>query len=265
MSRQFALAPTLLALALLALTADEAALAQQATEQQPDRPRRRPLASVGDPGRVAAIDGRFARAAREDGQWTAFASFAAPGALLHWAEGPFEAAPWLAAQINPAEAIAWAPTAVWASCDGTLAISFGRFRQPDGVVGSYATVWALQGNGEYKWTYDLGGPDVPQPPPPPPRVPPSDEVIVVPGLGLIDGKVAECPRGAALPAPPAASMADGAQAGGGHSADGTLQWHWQHGADGTRRIKVDYLREGRWQTALEFGFAADGVRLAGGQ
>lgn len=255
-----------LALALLALTAAEAAVAQEAAEQQPERPRRRPLTAVGDPGRVAAIDGRFARAAREEGQWTAFASFAAPGALMHVADAPpFPAAPWLATQSNPAEAVAWAPTAVWASCDGTLAVSFGRFRQPDGLVGSYATVWELHGERDYRWTYDMGGPDVPQPPPPPPRVPPSDEVIVVPGLGLIDGKVAECPRGGALPAPPLATAADGAQSGGGRSADGTMQWRWQHGPDGTRRIVLDYVRDGRWQTALDFGFAADGARLGGGQ
>ncbi len=261
MSRRIALTLGL----LVALTAAQASTAQQAGEQQPERPRHRPLASVGDPGQVAATDGRFARTAREEGQWTAFASFAAPGALMHWADGPFEAAPWLAAQANPAEAMAWVPTAVWASCDGTLAVSFGRFRQPDGQVGSYATVWELRGERDYRWTYDMGGADVPQPPPPPPRVPPSDEVIVVPGLGLIDGKVAECPRGGTLPAPPLAIVADDAQEGGASSDDGTLRYRWEHNADGTRRIVVEYVREGRWLTALDFGFTAAGARLGGGQ
>jgi hypothetical protein len=255
-----------LALALLALTSGEVALAQQAAEQQQERPRRRPpLAAVGDPGRVAAFDGRFARTAREEGQWTAFARFAASDAVLHQpGAAPFDAAPWLAAQSNPPEAVAWQPTAVWASCDGSLAVSFGRFRQPDGMMGSYATVWALQGDREYRYTYDMGGLDVPQPPPPPPRVPPSDEVIVVPGLGLIDGKVADCPRGPA-PAVPLATVEDGAQYGGALSADGTLFWRWEHSANGARRVKVTWLRDGRWQTALDFGFAADGSRLAGGR
>jgi hypothetical protein len=254
-----------LALALLALTAGEAALAQQAGAEQPERPRHRPLAAVGDPGRVAAFDGRLARTAREEGQWSAFARFAAPDAVLHAPAGaPFTAAPWLAAQSNPVEATAWAPTAVWASCDGSLAVSFGRFRQPDGMVGSYARVWSLQGERDYRWTYDMSGLDVPQPPPPPPRVPPSDEVIVVPGLGLIDGKVADCPRGSA-PAVLRATVEDSGQYGGALSADGTLFWRWEHLADGTRRVKVSWLRDGRWQTALDFGFAANGARLAGGQ
>ncbi len=258
--------PLCLALVLLVgMVASDIAVAQQAPEQQTERPRRRPLAAVGDPGRVAAVDGRFARAAREEGQWTAFANFAAPGAVMHWADGPpFEAAAWLATQSNPAEAVAWAPTAVWASCDGTMAVSFGRFRQPDGVVGSYATVWQLHGERDYRWTYDMGGADVPQPPPPPPRVPPSDEVIVVPGLGLIDGKVADCPRGSARETP-VRVVVDIPPGHGALAADGTLAWRWEHRADGARRIVVDYLREGRWQTALDFGFAADGTRLAGGR
>lgn len=244
----------------LALTASATANAQQSTEQQQERPRR-PLPSVGDPGRVAATDSSFARTAREEGQWTAFAAFAAPGALMHWADGPpFEAAPWLATQSNPAEPIAWAPTAVWASCDGTLSVSFGRFRQPDGLVGSYATVWTLHGEREYRWTYDMGGLDVPQPPPPPPRVPPSDEVIVVPGLGLINGKVADCPRRSAREAP-VRVVVDVPPGHGALADDGTLAWRWEHGADGARRIVVDWLRDGRWQTALDFGFAADGTAL----
>jgi hypothetical protein len=250
-----------LALAVLALTAAEAAVAQQPAEQPQPRPHHRQLPSVGDPGRVAATDSSFARTAREQGQWTAFAAYAAPGAVMHWADGPpFEAAPWLATQSNPAEPLAWAPTAVWASCDGTLAVSFGRFRQPDGQVGSYTTVWTLQGEREYRWAYDMGGLDLPQPPPPPPRVPPSDEVIVVPGLGLINGKVADCPRGNAREMPVRVVV----DIPSGHSAmadDGTLAWRWEQTDDGSRRIVVDWLRDGRWQTALDFGFAADGTSL----
>lgn len=253
----------LAALLAAGLIASPSALAQSddAFEQQRAEPRPRRLHSVGDPGRVAATDTSFARTARDEGQWTAFARYAAPGALMHWADGPFEAAPWLAVQSNPVETLVWTPTAVWASCDGTLSVSFGRYRQPDGQVGSYATVWTLQGDRDYRWSYDMGGLDVPQPPPPPPPIPPSDEVILVPGLGLIDGKVADCPRGAAPPAQPLAIMADGSQEGGGQADDGTLRWRWEHRADGTRRIMVNWLREGRWQTALDFGFVADGTPL----
>lgn len=256
---------------LAGLTAGPTAQAQsgrdddEVLEPQREQPRTRRLDAVGDPGRIAATESAFARAAREEGQWTAFARFAAPGALLHGAQGTFAAAPWLAAQANPPATVDWQPTAVWASCDGTLSVSFGRSRQPDGTMGSYATVWELQGgrNGgrDYRWTYDMGGPDVPQPPPPPPRVPPSDEVILVPGLGLVDGKVADCPRGRAVPPLPPEIVANTSQEGGGQSGDGTLRWRWEHRADGARLIVVSWLRDGRWQTALHFGFAADGTAL----
>jgi len=220
--------------------------------------RRRPLPSIGEPGRVAAADVRFARAARDEGQWTAFARFADNGALIHGENGPFEAAPWLAAQANPPEAVSWAPTSVWTSCDGSLAVSFGRYQQPDGIVGSYVTVWKLQRDGEYEWTYDMGGPDNPQPDPPAPPLPPSDDLIVVPALDFVDGKVADCARGASQPVVP--PVAADATTDGARSDDGTLQWRWEHRTDGTRVFRADYLREGRWEEALDFVMPPEGAR-----
>ncbi len=38
--------------------------------------------SIGDPGRVAAADFAFARMARDEGTWTAFRHYAAPGAVM---------------------------------------------------------------------------------------------------------------------------------------------------------------------------------------
>lgn len=257
--------PLLSAITLVALPSTSSEARQgdpgrQGARQMLDREevRRRPLPSIGEPGRVAAADVRFARAARDDGQWTAFARFAASGAQIHGEEGPFAAAPWLARQVNPAEAVSWGPTSVWTSCDGTLAATFGRYRQPDGIVGSYATIWARQRDGEYKWTYDMGGPDNPQPPAPTPPLPPSEDVIVVPALDFVDGKVAECVRPAAQPVIPA--PAEGVSTGGAGSDDGTLQWRWEHRPDGTRVVRVDYLREGRWEAALDFVMPVGGAR-----
>lgn len=226
--------------------------------QGEEQPRRRPLPSIGEPGVVAAADVGFARAAREDGQWIAYGRYAAGTALVHTLAGPVDAAPWIAAQPPMPQAMGWTPTAVWTSCDGSLAVSFGRFAEAAGVVGSYATVWALQGDGGYKWTYTMRGPDNPQPPPPPPRVAPDPDVIVVPALGLIDGRVADCLRGAtAPPAPDGATLAGAPPAAA--SRDGTLQVRWDHGADNTRRLVVDYLREGRWQSALDFVMPPEGA------
>ena len=221
--------------------------------------RRRPLPVIGEPGRIAAADVRLARIAREEGQWNALARRAASGALIHLEEGTVEAASWLARQPDPARATGWTPTAVWTSCDGSLAVSFGRYQQDDGMVGSYARVWTLRRDGEYDWTYEMHGPDNPQPLPPNPPVQPSSDVIVVPALDFVEGRVADCARGTAQPSPPAVS--DGAQTGGARSDDGTLQWRWEHRADGTRVVRVDYLRDGRWDNALDFVMPVGGARL----
>lgn len=221
--------------------------------QDNDQPRRRPLPATGEPGVVAAADVGFARAAREDGQWVAYASTVAGNAVVHTRDGPVAAAPWITAQASLPQAMGWAPTAVWTSCDGSLAVSFGRYAEPAGLVGSYATVWALQDGGGYKWTYTMRGPDNPQPPPPPPRMAPDPDVIVVPALGLIDGRVADCLRGGAVPPAPAGEIPASS------ARDGTLQVRWDHAADGTRRLVADYVREGRWQTALDFVMPPEGA------
>jgi hypothetical protein len=159
----------------------------------------------------------------------------------------------MAQQSNPAQAVAWAPNTVWSSCDGTLAVSFGRFEQPDGLVGNYVTVWQLQGNRGYKWVYDMGAPDNPQPSPRTgPFIPEGEEAIIVPGLSSIEGRIADCPaRGQSPPEIPAAEV-PGAQTGGGASADGTLRWAWIHTDAGGRSVQVDWVREGAVQQALLF-------------
>lgn len=258
--------PLLGALALLALAGCSAAsiasdgsagvgaaamAAQGGRDQQRQRPR---LDPVGDPGKVAAADIRFARAARDDGQWTAFARYAASGAVIHGADGPFQAGPWLASQSNPAQSVSWSPNAVWSSCDGSLAVSFGRFQQADGLLGSYVTVWELQRGGDYKWVYDMGAPDNPQPAPRAPAVEPGIDVIIVPGLNTIEGKVADCPRRGDAPPPAAPPFAaeDTAQTAHAASRDATLDWRWTHASDGTRRVQVRYLREGQWEQVVDF-------------
>ena len=236
-------------------------------------PVRRPaLGQRGEPGIVAAADRAFARAAQEVGLWSAYRSFAASDAQLHLPDGVTAAAPWLAGRADPEQAPQWSPTAVWSSCDGSLAVSFGRYTDPDGTVGSYAATWAWQDLGRnaardampsdaYRFTYKLRGPDNPQPPPPAPRVDAATagpDAIVVAAIGVIDGKVADCSRGAMPPAP--GVEASGTTGPLAISADRTLQWHWVHDTDGTRRLLVDYYREGRWQRALDFTMPAGGAR-----
>ncbi len=239
-----------------------ASLALGSIASPADAQRRRelpPLPPVGEPGKVAAADIAFAKAAREDGQWTAFRRFAADGAILHGEEGPNDAAPWLAAQKDPDKPVQWGPNSIWSSCDGSLAVSFGRFQNAEGLFGSYATVWELQSDREYKWVYDVGAVDDPQPAPKPALPEDDEDTIIVSGLAIIDGKVADCRRSGDAPPPPRvfAGAAD-AQRGGGVSRDSTLMWRWVHAGDGTRSVEVDYLREGAWQQAMEFRIPPQG-------
>lgn len=201
------------------------------------------------PGKIVARELEFARAARETGQWSAFRAFAAPGAVIHGREGPIMAEPWLAAQSNPPVSVQWEPRAVWMSCDGALAVSHGRFREPDGTVGNFITVWERQSDGAYKWTYDVGSPDNPQPPPPAQF---DDGDIVVTSIDAIKAGIADCPRrGVEVPAPPAFSIAEDFTQGGKVSNDGTLRWRWEDRGSGQRRVVVDYFYQGKWQGALD--------------
>ncbi len=206
------------------------------------------------PSTIVAAELAFARAARERGQWTAFRLYAAPGALLHGRNGPFPIEPWLATQTDPPKAVDWEPRAVAISCDGAVAVSQGRLTTPEGMVGDFVTVWERQGNGEYRYVFDAGGLDVPQPPPKPPVE--EEGRIVVTALNAVKGLVASCPRGgAAIPPPPPIAVGDDGKADARLSRDGSLRWRWEHRADGTRYAAADYFYQGRWLTAFEQSLA----------
>lgn len=205
------------------------------------------------PSTIVAAELAFSRAARERGQWTAFREFAAPGAQLHGDDGPFLLERWIAAQADPPEAVQWSPRVVVMSCDGATAVSKGRFRNPDGTVGNFVTVWERQPSGDYRYIFDVGGDDNPQPPP---KQRQEEGDIIVTALDLVQGLIASCPRPGVpvLPPPPLPIGADGTE-GATLSKDGTLRWRWRHGADGTRFIAADYFHEGRWTTPVEQSLA----------
>ncbi len=206
------------------------------------------------PSKIVATEIAFARAARDDGQWTAFRDFAAPGAVIHGVNGPIEAERWLAAQDDPEQAVQWAPRSVWISCDSFLAVSLGRFREPGGQVGSFVTVWQRQRDGTYRWFYDAGAVDDPQPAKV--TTPAADDAIVVTALDAVDGHVTDCSsrNSPVRPAPTLPSQAE--RHGVQTSPDGTLQWYWEHRADGSRRVVVNAFTEGEWREAFDQRFAA---------
>lgn len=206
--------------------------------------------SIGDPGRVAAADFAFARMARDEGTWTAFRAYAAPGAVRDVAGGYAPASEVLAGLEDPAEPIRWAPVRVFSSCDGRLAASLGRFVMPDGIVGDYVTIWELQNDNSYKWIYDTGTPDDPQPAPQVQEALP-DDAIVVPGLTALEGLIADCQRsGEPYPIIPQHTV-EGVNVAGGDSRDGSLRWSRWVMPDGTHTVRVDWVRGGEVETAVE--------------
>lgn len=226
----------------------------------PPKPNKRTLALIdralstapgaAQPSTIVAAELAFSRAAREKGQWTAFREFAAPGALLHGADGPFAIEPWLATQTDPPEAVQWKPRTVVMSCDGAVAVSQGRYRDPQGKVGNFVTVWERQPDNTYRYVFDVGGEDVPQPPP---RKVIEEGDIVVTEIDAVQGMVATCPRAGpgTTPPPPAIAIGEDGKTDAKLSRDGTLRWRWEHREDGTRYAAADYFHQGRWVTAIE--------------
>lgn len=205
------------------------------------------------PSRIVATELAYARSAQEDGQFTAGAQYAAPGAIFHTRNGgvPFSA---LASQLeDPEQAVEWSPRTVVMSCDGTLAVSLGRFTDQDGQVGNYITAWARQDDRSYKWTYDVAGLDDPQPPP---RQEIERGDIVVTAIDAVEGLVATCPGRAALPIAPLNSPVGMGGDSIQTSADGTLRWRWEHRGPGEKYVAVEYFFEGEWITAIEESLAS---------
>lgn len=207
---------------------------------------------AGQPSKIVATEVAFERLARENGQWSAFAEYAAVGAVIHQNDGPVAATEWLSRQGNPPETARWNPRSVWISCDGSLALSKGRFRTPTGEVGDFVRVWQSSGPNEYQWKYHLAALDNPQPPPPPSDSSGAENEIRVTAFDTIQGFVADCPkRDVPTPAPMASPITDGVDQAGGVSRDRTLQWRWEHDRKGGRRIIAHYVEGGEWKLALD--------------
>lgn len=206
------------------------------------------------PSAVVATEVAYARAAKEDGQYTAGLAFAAPGAMFHTRNGGVPAQALFEQLPNPETPTEWGPRTVVMSCDGSLALSVGRFRDPEGFVGNYVTTWIRQADNSYKWIYDVAGRDDPQPPP---RRQFEDGDIVVTAIDAVQGLVATCPRtGETVPPPPAIPIGDDGHADAKLSRDGTLRWRWEHRGEGEKYVTADYFYEGEWVKAVEESLAS---------
>ena len=203
------------------------ALSACASGQYPRDRYERLLTPTAKPSKVIATELAFAREAREEGQWTAFREYAAPGALIFGRTGAIEAMPWLRTQSDPAEAVAWAPHRVWASCDGSLAVTQGGFREPGGQVGTFNTVWQRQRNGEYKYVFDFGFPQDTAPQAP----------------DAIAALVADC----TTPVEASAALPLDAR----YSGDRSLAWRFELVGEGTRTYDVWIARGDAYEQVVD--------------
>lgn len=215
----------------------------------------RALATAGttglaQPGQIVATESGFARTAREQGQWSAFTEYAAPGAVLHLPSGLVPAAEWLRGRANPAAPMRWAVRDVWMSCDSAIAVSQGRYRDANGLVGNYVTAWRRQSDNTYRWTYHASAADQPQPAPRPEQARGEDEIVVL-AMELIKGHVADCKGN--KPADPGAQT-NPAPLVKASAPDGTLHWLAQQREDGARRFIVLSNQDGAWDEVLDIGF-----------
>ena len=169
--------------------------------------------------------------------------------MLHGRNGPVLARPVFSQLDNPETAAQWSPRTVMMSCDGRLAVSRGRFLDPEGMIGTYVTVWERDSfEDDYDWSYDVAALDDPQPV----AEEAEESLIVVTASDDIQGLVADCPRGGSTPAPaPALDPAGDASRGVTLSRDGTLRWVWEHCPDGTKYVRADYYTSGAWETVIE--------------
>jgi hypothetical protein len=233
--------PALLALALPAAAED----------------RRPAVTPIGNPSALIAAESAFARAARDKGQWTAFAATSAEDGEMFVPERVL-AKVWLKGRADPPQAVQWQPNAVWISCDGSAGVTFGSY-QVGGGNGWFSTVWQRQKKGDYKWLLDQGG----------------DLAAPLAGSDFITGKVADClprphrdpladepppppkpdknapppMRPLAGPIPPLQAV-PGADSKDGRSIDGTLAWRSTVLPGGTREWTVWLWQDGKMNEVL---------------
>ena len=187
----------------------------------------RPLALRANPSDVIATELAFARTAREKGTWTAFREYATrdaqwPGPQWDSVQTALKGTP------DPAQAIVWEPDQVWASCDGSFALSSGPATHPNGKRTRFATIWQRQDNGDYRWVLDQG----------------FDLEGDYAAPEMITAGVADCPTGKSLRVDRLPKARRASAWSSGRSDDGTLEWNTDLAADCSRTLVVSAMKDG---------------------
>ncbi len=112
---------------------------------------------------VAATERAFARTMAERDH-AAFATFLAEDTVFFSGPEPLRgkravAAGWQRFFESPAAPFSWEPEQVQALDSGTLALSSGPVRDPDGrVIGSFTSIWRREAPGVWRIVFDKGNP-----------------------------------------------------------------------------------------------------------
>ena len=230
------------------------------------QPFERQVREAANPSTLVAREIAYARAAREDGQWTAMRRYAADGAVVHAGSGPMPVRQFLSiAGANPDVPNQWTPLSVHMSCDGGTAVTRGKYRDAEGGWGYYATVWERDANYDYHFVYDIAAPDaeLTERENRAARAPVEDDgSIVVEAVPSIRGIVSECDLADSLPEQfAAAAQQDGGRDRIAVASDDTLAWEWRHAPDGKRGFSAWIIESGAWVEAVRLDADADGRHM----
>jgi len=168
----------------------------------------------------------FAKAARGEGQWTAFRRFAAPDAVM-FVPDVVKAQEWLRGRDDPATATRWQPAVSYVSCDGHWAVNSGGWQRPDGTTGYFTTIWH-RGTRHWRWVFDHGD--------------------TTAAARIIPPKPAV--RHAACSGKDAHTFGVDADAGFGSSGDQTLRWRWNVTYTKGRTLSVELWDGDQYQRVI---------------
>jgi len=179
------------------------------------------------PSDIIARELAFARAVRDKGEWSAFRAFATDDAQMFAGYAPVRVQDFARKQPAPAAPLQWETHAVWMSCDGATAITYGAW-EAGAAHGWFSTIWQRQKKGDYRFILEQG----------------DATATALPAPEFAEAKVADCPiRRRGEPPAPAPNTPPPADHLSGEAPDHTLNWSTTLRPDGGRdyvlRVKLD--------------------------
>ncbi|WP_260926786.1 hypothetical protein [Novosphingobium sp. 9] len=204
-----------------------------------------------NPSELIATEIALGRRAMDKGLAKALRDAAMDEAVV-LAPDPVPAKDWLSRHGDGLGPQRWDAKSVWMSCDGTLGVTRGTWRDAAGS-GPFVRVWQQRKPGDYRWVAFAEGPAEPE----------AQAVAAKPDdeLETLSASVAECIR-RAPDAPPVPSVSLESRAStvgsGGMSRDGTLAWSYAE-ADGGGTLEVSLRKAGAMVPVIDFNLSAASV------